>query len=105
MDGQLSYFHHPDTNRESYSIWADALTEIGLPTTLDDALYTYLGRNWIDCARIIEEKLGRALPSDFNRLREERIFERLRVELSPVPGVREFIAAFAEHPRAIASSS
>ena len=33
VDGQLSYFHHPDTNRESYSIWADALTEITPPKT------------------------------------------------------------------------
>jgi hypothetical protein len=28
VEGQLSYFKHPDTNRESYSIWADNFTEI-----------------------------------------------------------------------------
>lgn len=94
-----------DTEIVSNTVLAEALTEIGLPTTLEDALYKYLGRNWIDCSRIIEEALGSAIPADFNQRREARIFERLRVELEPVPGVREFIRAFEEHPRAIASSS
>jgi hypothetical protein len=31
VEGQLSYFKHPDTNRESYSIWADNFTEITAP--------------------------------------------------------------------------
>jgi len=31
VEGQLSYFKHPDTNRESYSIWADSFTDITAP--------------------------------------------------------------------------
>ena len=31
VEGQLSYFKHPETNRESYSIWADNFTEITAP--------------------------------------------------------------------------
>ena len=31
VEGQLSYFKHPDTNRESYSIWADNFTDITAP--------------------------------------------------------------------------
>lgn len=94
-----------DTEIVSNTVLAEALTEIGLPTTLEDALHDYLGRNWADCARIIEEALGAPIPADFNQRREARIFERLRVELEPVPGVREFLRAFPQHPRAIASSS
>ena len=31
VEGQLSYFKHPETNRESYSIWADNFTDITPP--------------------------------------------------------------------------
>ena len=31
VEGQLAYYKNPETNRESYSIWADSLTEITLP--------------------------------------------------------------------------
>ena len=31
VEGQLSYFKHPDTNRESYSISADDFTDITAP--------------------------------------------------------------------------
>jgi single-stranded DNA-binding protein len=28
VEGQLAYYKNPETNRESYSIWAESLTEI-----------------------------------------------------------------------------
>ena len=31
VEGRLTYYKNPETNRESYSIWADSLTEITLP--------------------------------------------------------------------------
>jgi hypothetical protein len=31
VEGRLAYYKNPETNRESYSIWADSLTEITLP--------------------------------------------------------------------------
>jgi hypothetical protein len=31
VEGHLSYFKHPDTSRESYSIWADNFTEVTAP--------------------------------------------------------------------------
>ena len=36
VEGQLSYFLHPDTNRESYSIWADNFTDIIPPKSKSD---------------------------------------------------------------------
>lgn len=94
-----------DTEIVSNTVLAEALTEIGLPTTLEDALCTYLGHHWKDCAARIEAAMGAPLPADFNQRREARIFERLRAELAPVEGVEEFLEASAAHPRAIASSS
>jgi single-stranded DNA-binding protein len=31
VEGQLAYYKNPETNRESYSIWAESLTEITPP--------------------------------------------------------------------------
>jgi Single-strand binding protein family. len=31
VDGKLSYYKHPDTSRELYSIWAENLSEITAP--------------------------------------------------------------------------
>jgi hypothetical protein len=31
VEGQLAYFKSPETNRETYSIWAEGLTEITAP--------------------------------------------------------------------------
>ena len=36
VEGQLSYFKHPDTNRESYSIWADNFMDITPPKSKSD---------------------------------------------------------------------
>jgi len=36
VEGQLSYSKHPDTNRESYSIWADNFTDIIPPKSKSD---------------------------------------------------------------------
>src|SRR5689334_4453848 len=44
-----------DTEIVSNTVLAEALTEIGLATSLEDALRTYLGRNWRDCAELIEK--------------------------------------------------
>jgi HAD superfamily hydrolase (TIGR01509 family) len=94
-----------DTEIVSNTVLAEALTELGLPTTLEEALATYMGRSWTDCARIAEEKLGRPLPADFGKTREERLFARLAVELEAVAGAIEFIEATGDRRRCIASSS
>ena len=34
VEGQLAYYKSPETNRESYSIWADSFSEVILPKTI-----------------------------------------------------------------------
>ena len=84
---------------------AEALTEIGLPTTLDESMAAYMGRHWGDCAALIEARLGRALPPGWTDARRARIAEMLAVELTEVPGLTPFLDAHADWPRCIASSS
>lgn len=83
---------------------AEVLTGIGLPTTLDEALATYMGRRWLDCRSDIEARLGRACPEttlgDWTRL----CHERAATDLTAVPGAAAFMAELAQ-PRCIASSS
>jgi hypothetical protein len=31
VEGQLAYYKNPDTNRETYSIWAESFTDITPP--------------------------------------------------------------------------
>ena len=34
VEGQLAYYKSPETNQESYSIWADSFSEMSLPKTI-----------------------------------------------------------------------
>lgn len=83
---------------------AEVLTELGLPTTLDDALANYMGRRWLDCVPDIEARLGRPCPDtalgDWTRL----CHARAATDLTAVPGAADFMADLTL-PRCIASSS
>lgn len=83
---------------------AELLTEIGLPTTVDEAIEAYMGRRWLDCLPLIEARLGAACPDHFNPEWTRRCGERAAASLEPVPGLLDFVAAL-RHPRCIASSS
>ena len=83
---------------------ARALTDIGLPTTLEQSLARYMGRRWIDCEADIEAALGYPLPPAFNDARRAGVRARLAAELTEVAGLSAFLAAH-DHPRCIASSS
>ena len=85
-------------------IMAEMLTEIGLPTTPDQAIDLYMGKRWLDCLPLIEAQLGRPCPDDFQDDWSRRCIERAAIELRPVPGVIDFVADLAV-PRCIASSS
>lgn len=84
---------------------ARALTDIGLPTTVDESLARYMGRRWIDCAADIEVALGRPLPPEFNDARRAEVRARLADELTEIRGLSGFLDAHADWPRCIASSS
>lgn len=84
---------------------AHALSEVGLPTTRDESLQTYMGRRWADCVAIIEEKLGRPLPHDFLDRRRANTRPRMEAELQAVTGVHDFLARHTHLERCIASSS
>lgn len=91
----------PTPNR----VLAECLTEIGLPTSYQDALDLYCGQRLQDCATRIEERFGRPLPEGFLTSCKTRVWDRIRADAAPVPGVAAFRERCAHLPRAVASAS
>ena len=84
---------------------AEALTALGVPTSLDEAMDRYMGRHWPDNEAQIVELLGGPLPEGWVDARRQRIRDRLTLELQEVPGLTGFLGAHVDWPRCIASSS
>lgn len=93
-----------DSELLNNSVLAELLSEIGLPTTVDDAIGASMGRRWLDCAPLIEARLGRPCPDHLHPEWTRRCGERAAASLEPVSGVAEFVASL-DRPRCIASSS
>ena len=94
-----------DSEVLSNSVIAEIVSELGVPTSLDDAYRTYMGKRLGEVIETIERVIGRKLPADFADAYQLRTFEAFRAYLKPIDGAREFIAAWREIPNCIASSS
>ena len=87
------------------TVLAEFVTELGVPTTVEDSYRDYMGKRFHEVVAAIEKVVGRALPPAFSDQYQVRTLERFRQELAPIAGVREFITKFVDLPRCIASSS
>ena len=93
-----------DSELLNNTVLAELLSEIGLPTTLDDALATYMGKRWLDCEPIIAELLGAPCPPGIQAEWTRRCHDRARRDLTAVGGFEDFLAG-RDESRCIASSS
>lgn len=84
---------------------AEALTEAGQPTTIDESLARYMGRRWADCEADIAAALGGPIPADFHPRRRARVRAEVEASLTEVRGLTAFLDAHDHWPRCIASSS
>ncbi|HZR74684.1 HAD family phosphatase [Bradyrhizobium sp.] len=100
FDGVLA-----DSEVLSNSVIAEIVTELGVPTSLDDAYSTYMGKRLTEVIETIERVIGRTLPADFTDHYQQRTFDAFRARLKPVDGAREFVEAWRSLPNCIASSS
>jgi HAD superfamily hydrolase (TIGR01509 family) len=87
------------------TVLAEIVTELGVPTTLEESYRLYMGKRFADVIAAVEASVGRALPMGFPSEYQARTLERFRKELRFVDGARDYIDAFAHIPRCIASSS
>lgn len=92
-----------DSEPIANQVLADLLTGYGWPTTFDDSVNAYLGGTLQHVRDLVEPRLGRALPAEFEDQYHERLFARLGAELTAVPGVREALDALTL-PYCVASS-
>ena len=83
---------------------AEMLTELGHPITIRQAVGTFAGRSLADVQATIETLTGRKVPDEMGQRYGARLFERLRSDLKPIPGVRDAIEALPFR-RCVASSS
>jgi HAD superfamily hydrolase (TIGR01509 family) len=85
---------------------AELLTELGYPTTVEDALTRFTGLSGRDFIEAIEDRIGARLPEKFHELRAEEDARVLREGLRAVAGAVDFVRSLPpELPTAVASSS
>jgi len=78
-----------DSEPISNRVLAECLTEIGLPTTLEDSLREYKGHSWPECVALFEARLGGPLPEHFGAEFYRRSIAAFERELVAVPGIHE----------------
>ena len=83
---------------------AEVLTGIGLPTTTDQSIATYMGKRWLDCLPLIEARLGGPCPETVVTEWTRLCHTRAGTHLTPVAGLTDFMSERG-HARCIASSS
>jgi HAD superfamily hydrolase (TIGR01509 family) len=87
------------------TVLAEIVTELGVPTTLEDSYRLYMGKRFADVIAAVEAAVGRALPPHFPSHYQAQTLARFRKQLRFVDGARSYITRFAHVPACIASSS
>lgn len=94
-----------DSEALANDVLAEIVTELGVPTTLEDAYDRYMGKRFSEVIDAIEASVGRQLPPDFPATFQSRTLGRFRKELRALDGVYEYLHTFNHIPKCIASSS
>jgi HAD superfamily hydrolase (TIGR01509 family) len=85
---------------------ADVLTELGHPTSIEEALRHYTGLSGRQFTGAVEKRIGTTLPDEFHRRLRVAGGRALEEGLAAVAGAIDFVRALpADLPRAVASSS
>ena len=87
-----------DSEYLAMQVMAEGLTGLGLPTTADEAVRLYMGKNFADCARSMEAELGSPLPDGFLAAQVEKVHSRTAIYLQSAiqDGVAEIRAELDE---------
>lgn len=95
-----------DSERITSRIWAGILTEIGLPTTPEQSLATYMGNSMSRCIEIVTGKLGHPPPSRLLPDFHEAVNAALKEEVVAVEGAMELLDLLDQHgiPYAVVSN-
>ncbi len=75
-----------DSEALANTVLAEAVTALGLPTTLDDSLTRYVGKRAAEVIAAIESGVGRPVPDGFAEALLAATLERFRIDLREVDG-------------------
>ena len=92
-----------DSEPISNRILAERLTAIGLPTTTEESMATFMGRSWAWGIGEIEARLGRPVPEDFSARYHEELFGAFERDLRSVEGIAAALDQI-DLPSCVASS-
>jgi HAD superfamily hydrolase (TIGR01509 family) len=92
-----------DSEPVANRLFAEALSEIGLPLSYAEICERFVGLTLSDCMRKVEGALGRPAPDNFLDRLQERTFAALRESLTAIPGVADAIERIGL-PDCVASS-
>lgn len=85
---------------------AQLLTELGHPTSFEDAIEHFTGLAGRHVVEVIESRIGASLPAKFHERMSEASSQAMTKGIQPIAGAVEFIGDLPTGlPRAIASSS
>ena len=87
------------------TILAKFVNDLGLATTLHEALNRYGGKRWSDILAAVEDGFGQKLPEGFSERLKEATLSSFRQNLRAIEGVADFLRQFRELPHCVASSS
>jgi HAD superfamily hydrolase (TIGR01509 family) len=92
-----------DSEPVANRVFTAALAEIGLSMSYDEVCSTFIGLSMGRCVEIVEQRLGKPVPHDFEARLQHRTFEAFRAGLKSVPGVAEALDRI-DAPVCVASS-
>lgn len=95
-----------DSERITNRVWAGLLTAMGLPTTTEQSLATYMGNSMARCLEIVAERMGGPPPDTLLADFHTQAAIALANEVTAVPGIVTLLDALdaARIPYAVASN-
>jgi HAD superfamily hydrolase (TIGR01509 family) len=95
-----------ESELELNRLTAELLTDLGHPTTLEEALEHYTGLTGADVLKVMEARIGAPVPAAFHDAMREASRRALTEGIEPIAGAVDFVRGLSPHlPKAVASSS
>jgi HAD superfamily hydrolase (TIGR01509 family) len=92
-----------DSEQLANRVLAELLTELGLPTTAEQSIATYMGLSMTTAVERIEASLGRPVPPDFLDRYRAATYDAFDRELTAIDGVLDVIESL-RWPSCVATS-
>jgi HAD superfamily hydrolase (TIGR01509 family) len=92
-----------DSEPVANGLLARHISELGLPMTREESIDAFMGRSWAAGVELIEERLGRRVPDDFEERYHRELYAAFERELEAVRGIEAALDAISA-PACVASS-